>query len=104
MCVFSQSRPTLCDATHCSLLGASVQITYLEFPRQEYWSGQPFLTPGHFPESGIKPTSLASPALAGKFFTTEPPGKPFIRWQVTIVLSKSGSMTPLSNFLSGKEN
>ena len=31
----------------------------------------------HFlPNPGIKPTSLASPALAGGFFTTTPPGKP----------------------------
>ena len=42
-------------------------------PRQEYWSGLPFPSPGHLPRPGIKP---ASPALAGGFFTTEPPGKP----------------------------
>ena len=35
----------------------------MEFPRQEYWSGLPFLS------SWIK---LASPALAGRFFTTDP--------------------------------
>ena len=29
------------------------------------------------PNPGIKPTSLASPALAGGFFITEPPGKPY---------------------------
>ena len=38
------------------------------FPRQEYWSGLLFLSP----HQGIEP---ASPALAGGFFTTEPPGK-----------------------------
>ena len=42
----------------------------LEFPRQEYWSGLSFPTPGDLPNPGIKPTSLASPALAGGFFTT----------------------------------
>ena len=31
---------------------------------------------GVLPDSGIEPVSLASPALAGRFFTTEPPGKP----------------------------
>ena len=36
----------------------------------------PFLSLGDLPGPGIKPTSLASPALAGGFFTTEPPGKP----------------------------
>ena len=41
------------------------------FPRQEYWSGLPFPSPGNLPDSGIEPTS---PTLAGEFFTTEPPG------------------------------
>ena len=45
----------------------------MEFSRQEYWSGLPFPTPGDLPDLRIKP---ASPALAGGFFTTEPPGKP----------------------------
>ena len=40
------------------------------FPRQEYWSGLPFPTPGDLPNPGIKPTSLRSPALASRFFTT----------------------------------
>ena len=35
------------------------------FSRQEYWSGLPFPSPGDLPNPGIKPTSLASPALAG---------------------------------------
>ena len=35
-----------------------------------------FLLWGWFPDPGIKPASLVSPALAGRFFTTEPPGKP----------------------------
>ena len=41
----------------------------LGFFRQEYWSGY---SPGDLPDLGIEPTS---PALAGDFFTTEPPGK-----------------------------
>ena len=45
----------------------------MAFPRQEYWSGLSFPSPGDLPDSGIKP---GSPALAGRFFTTEPPGKP----------------------------
>ena len=44
----------------------------MEFSGQEYWSGLPFPTPGHLPNPEIK---LESPALAGKSFTTEPPGK-----------------------------
>ena len=39
--------------------------------RQEYWSGEPFPSPGDLPNPGVK---LMSPALAGEFFfTTEPP-------------------------------
>ena len=45
---------------------------FMVFPRQEYWSELPFPTPGDLPNPGIKP---ASPALAGGFFTTAPPGK-----------------------------
>ena len=33
------------------------------FPRQEYWSGLPFLSPGNLPDPGIEPVSLVSPAL-----------------------------------------
>ena len=44
------------------------------FPRQEYWSGLLLLSPGDLPDPGIEPTS---PALAGRFFAAEPPGKPF---------------------------
>ena len=43
------------------------------FPRQENWSVLPLPSPGDSPDPGIDPTS---PALAGRFFTTEPPGKP----------------------------
>ena len=46
------------------------------FSRQEYWSGLPFPPPGYLPKPGIEPTSLASPTLAGGFFTTVPPGEP----------------------------
>ena len=45
------------------------------FPRQEYWSGLPFASPGDLPDPGIELASVTSPALAGGFFTAEPPGK-----------------------------
>ena len=41
-----------------------------DYPWWEYWSGLPFLTPGDLPNPGIKPTSLAFPALADGSFTT----------------------------------
>ena len=40
------------------------------FSRQEYWSGLPCPPPGDLPDLGIKPTSLMSPALASRLFTT----------------------------------
>jgi len=46
------------------------------FSRQEYWSGLPCPPPEDLPHPGIKPTFLMSSALAGRFFTAEPPGKP----------------------------
>ena len=46
---------------------------FVEFSKQEYWSGLPLHSPGDLPGPGIKP---ASPVLAGGFFTTEPPGMP----------------------------
>ena len=45
------------------------------FPREEFWSGFPFPFPGDLPDPGIESMTHASPALAGGFFTTEPPGK-----------------------------
>ena len=39
----------------------------MEFFKQEYWSGLPFPPPGDLPDQRIE---LASPALAGRFFTT----------------------------------
>ena len=46
------------------------------FSRQEYWNGLPFPPPGDLPHLGIKPKSLVSSVLVGRFFITEPPGKP----------------------------
>ena len=47
------------------------------FSRQEYWSGLPYPTRGDLPDLGIEAAPPVSPALAGGFFTTGPPGKPF---------------------------
>ena len=40
----------------------------MEFSRQEYWSGLPFLSPGELPDPGIETMSPVSPVLAGRFF------------------------------------
>ena len=42
----------------------------VESSTQEYRRGLPRRPPGDLSNPGIKPTSLASPALAGVFFTT----------------------------------
>ena len=55
----------------------------LGLPRQEYWSGLPFSSPGDVSDLGIEPVC---PALADGFFTTEPPGKPFISSTILITL------------------
>ena len=44
----------------------------LGFSSQEYWSGLPFPSLRDLPDPKIEPVS---PALAGRFFATEPPGK-----------------------------
>ena len=52
----------------------ALQALPVGFSQQEYWSGLPFLSSGDLLDPGIEP--ITSPALAGRFFTTEPPGKP----------------------------
>ena len=47
----------------------------MEFPRQVYWSGLPFPISGDLLDPRMEPLSVASPALAGGFFNTVPPGK-----------------------------
>ena len=43
------------------------------FPKQEYWSGLPFLSPVNFPDPGIEP---GSPTLQADSLSSELPGKP----------------------------
>ena len=64
LCCFSCVRlfVTLWTVAHQALLS-------MGFSRQ-YWSGLPCPPPGNLPNSGVKPASLTSPALAGRFLTT----------------------------------
>ena len=55
-----------------SWTGARQAFLSMEFSRQD-WSGWLFPSPEDLPNPGIEPPS---PALAGRFFTTEPPGNP----------------------------
>ena len=95
----------MCMVSHVQLFSTPWTVAHqallsVESSRQEYWSGLPFPTPGEMlilvgensmanrtftactlSNPDIKLMSLASPALAGQFFTTAPPGK---SWQPTL--------------------
>ena len=66
-CLVSKSCPTLCDPMDYSLPGSSVhrilQARILEWVAMPSSKGSSWLRDG-------------TPALAGRFFTAEPPGKP----------------------------
>ena len=75
----SSFEPTVCI---CAQLLSCVQLfetswtlafQFVEFSRQEYWSGLPFTTLGDLPDPGIEP---ASPTLAGRFFPLSHLGSP----------------------------
>ena len=68
-CVSAQSpsRVRLFAASWSVVCQSSLSV---EFSRQEYWNGLPFLSPGDLPDAGIEPASFVSPALAGRFFAT----------------------------------
>ena len=74
----------MCVCAHvCSVVSDSVtpwRVAHqsplsMKFSRQEYWHGLLFPPPGDLPDPSIKPSFPASLALAGRFFTTMPPGK-----------------------------
>ena len=78
-------------AKSCPILATPWTVAHqallsMGFPRQEYWSELPFPSPGDLPDPGIKPMSLASPALAGGLFTTSQPGK--TSDQITFLLTR----------------
>ena len=59
--------------SHVRLFVTPWMIQSMEFSRPEYWSGQPFPSPGDLPNPGIEPRS---PALQVDSLLAEPPGKP----------------------------
>ena len=58
------------------LVAQSCLSLSMECPRKDSWSWLPFPAPEDLPDPGTEPSSLVSPALAGRFFTTVPSGKP----------------------------
>ena len=73
LCSGAQAYPTLCSSMYCIACQAH---SVHGLSKHEYWSRLPFPTPGDLPNPRTKPASLASLALAGGFFITEPPKKP----------------------------
>ena len=65
----------------------------MKFSRQEYWCGLPFPSPGDLPNPGIAPTSLASLALAGRFFT------PTAMWEAHFYFLYVSLICPISLLL-----
>ena len=69
----------------CPILTTSRSVAcqaplFMGFPRQEYWSGLPFPSPGDLSNPGIEPSS--------RFFIAESPGKPFQHAILMIKLPK----------------
>ena len=80
----------------------------MEFSKQKYWSGLPFPTPGNLPDPGIEPTSLASPELVGRFFTTAPPAlepahvlSPGTKLKVWVITGIIQTLSPTLQNLNG---
>ena len=67
----AQLCPTLCDPVVAKSVARQTPLS-MGFPRQEYWSGLPFPSPGDLPNPGIEP---GSPILQADGLPTEPPGK-----------------------------
>ena len=84
----SSMEPYMCMVSHSEMSNSLrppwtvVHQTLLSmgFSRQEYWSGLPFPLPGYLLDPGIKSMSLMSPALAGRFLTTNAKKKP-LQWE-----------------------
>ena len=84
----TQSCPTLCHPMDYRPPGFSVHGIL----QTRTWSGLVFPSSGDLPIPGIEPRSPASPALAGGFFTTEPPRKPIVTYILYKKFGKYGEI------------
>ena len=92
LCVSAQSCPTLCDPMDC----IGHQPPPWNSPGKEYWIGLPFPVPRDLPNPRIESASLVSPALAGGFFTTAPPGKPQTKQKKKKQVSRNHEGSPFA--------
>ena len=85
VCVHAQllSRGWLCETPWTA---GRQWLLSMEFSRQDYWIRMSFPPPGHLPNPGTEPKSLVSPALAGRFFTTEQSWKSIITSALKTIL------------------
>ena len=90
----------VCVLSHVQLFAIPWTVAHqpplsMGFPRQEYWSELSFPSPEDFPNSGIKPMSLVSSTLAGRFFATSTTWEAlFYRWKKPIqIVQFSASQT-----------
>ena len=88
----TQSCQTLPETMDSNPSGSSVH----GISRQECWSGLPFPSPCNLPNPGTKPEFPASPALGGRFFITEPLGKPWAETKSTCRLQVTANNGLLS--------
>ena len=78
----AQSRTTFFDPVDCRPSGSTVH----GISRQEYWSGGPFPSLHNFPNP-------ASPALAGRFFTTAHLGSHLLKKQGNLHLNTANILS-----------
>ena len=75
----------------------------MAFSRKESWSGFPFPPPGDVPNPGTEPSSLTSPALAGRFFTTNAICEAFLRVGQLNDLNQKVQWQPNNEFTGGEK-
>ena len=89
----SESRSVVSD----SVIIWTVQS--MEISRPEYWSGQPFPSPGDLPNPEVK---LRSPSLQADFLPAEPQGKPRIQYHTSEIIL-GGTWTQRKIHISGSQ-
>ena len=99
VCVLcAQSCLTLCNPMDYSLPSSSLHGIF----QARYWSRLLFPSPGELPDPGIQTSSLVSLALAGRVFTTVPPGKPifyvYVLFNICALHPSLQSRSPLRDF------
>ena len=84
-----------CVLSHVRLFATPWTVSHqaplsMEFPRQAYWSGLLFPSPGDLPDPGVEPPPPVSPALTGGFFITKPLEKPCLALEPLLLGSGPG--------------